>query len=103
MSHQSFAIIVGVAILAAAVPYVARIRHPEQKLFAAWLIFVFSFGAAAFILFGVMSWLAVQLNMGATLDNPAAAALFLLLVFAPAVALGTWQARKPPWRQAPPD
>ena len=72
-------------------------------MFAAYLIFVFTFGAAAFILFGVLGWLAVQLNMGSALDSPVPAGLFLLLVFTPAIALGTWQARKPPWRQPPPD
>lgn len=91
-----------VALLIVAIPYVARIRHPDQKPLAAYLIFVFIFAVAAAVTFSLLAWLVSALGLGPSLDNPFVAALFLLAVFAPAIALATWQARKPPYRVGPP-
>ncbi len=95
-------LIIGVLILAAAVPYIARIRHPEQKPLAAYLIFVTVFILVAVLLFNLLGWLVTQLELGQTLDKPGPAVLFLVLIFLPAIILAGWLARKPPWRQGPP-
>jgi hypothetical protein len=97
-------LLAGAAILAAAIPYVTRIRHPEQKSLAAYLIFVSVFVTAAVALYSLLAWLSLRLGMEAALGNTGPALLFLVLVFLPAIALASWQARKPPWRQrGPPD
>ena len=94
----------GAAILAVAIPYVTRIRHPEQKPLAAYLIFVSVFVTAAVVLYSMLAWLALKLGMESALGNTGPALMFLVLVFVPAIALAGWQARKPPWRQrGPPD
>jgi len=103
MSNYWFSIITGGVILAVAVPYVARIRDPRQKFLAAYFIFMSSFAATAAVLFTLLGRLASQLELGLYLEQPGPAALFLLLVFLPALALATWLARKPPWRRGPPD
>lgn len=95
-------IVVAVAILVLAIPLVARVRHPEQKPLAAYLIFVFVFAAASFVLFNVLGWLAARAGLGPVLDNPGPTVAFLVLVFLPALGLAVWQARKPPSRHGLP-
>jgi hypothetical protein len=96
-------IAIAVAILVAAIPYVARIRDPQQKFIAAYFIFVSSFAAVAAVLFTLLGRLASQLGLGPSLEETGPAVLFLLLVLLPALALATWLARKPPWRTGTPD
>jgi hypothetical protein len=97
-------ILIGTVILAAAIPYTARIRHPDQKPLAAYLIFLTVFVTSAVVLFSLAAWLATRLGLAARLDQPALALVFLVVVFVPAIALATWQAAKPPWKQrGPPD
>jgi hypothetical protein len=103
MANLSISVIVGVVILAAAIPYVARIRHPEQRPLAAYLIFVSVFVASAVVLFSLLVWLTGTLGLADALGRLGPAVLFLVLVFLPAGALATWQARQPPWRRGPPD
>lgn len=102
MSNSESSIVIGLVILAVAFPYVARIRHPEQKLLAAYLIFMSVFGASSVVLFSLFGWLAVRLGQAAVLEQTGPALLFFVLVFVPAFAFATWLARKPPWRQPPP-
>jgi len=97
-------LLAGAAILGVAIPSVTRIRHPEQKPLAAYLIFVSVFVTAAVVLYSLLAWLALKLGIEAALGNTGPALLFLVLVFLPAIALASWQTRKPPWRQrGPPD
>lgn len=103
MSTYWIIVLAGGMLLAAAVPYVARIRHREQKPLAAYLIFVLVFAAAVVVLLGALAWLAIELGLSPALGEPGPALLFLALVFLPAFGLATWQARKPPRRQGPPD
>jgi hypothetical protein len=100
---NSINIAAGIVILVAAIPYVARIRSPQQKFLAAYFIFMSSFAAAAAVVFTLLARLASQLELGPSLEHPGPAILFLLLVFLPALALATWLAHKPPWRRGPPD
>jgi hypothetical protein len=104
MSDYSTSLLAGAAILAVAIPYVTRIRHPAQKPLAAYLIFVSVFVTVAVVLYSVLAWLALKLGMEAALGSTGPALLFLVLVLLPAIAMASWQARKPPWRQrGPPD
>jgi len=98
------AAVTGLIVLVAAIPYVARIRHPQQKPLAAYLIFISAFILIAVLLFNLFAWLAISLELGAVLGRPGPALIFLALVLLPAIALATWLARKPPWRNSgPPD
>ena len=104
MSDYALGSLISIALLVAAVPYVARIRDANQKPFAAYLIFVSVFAASAAVLASLLAWLAAESGLAASLDKTGFAILFLALIFLPAFALATWQARKPPWRQpGPPD
>lgn len=97
-------LLAGAAILVVAIPYVRRLRHPDQKPLAAYLIFVSVFVTTAVVLYSSLAWLALKLGVEAALGNTWPALLFLVLVLLPAIALASWQARKPPWRQSgPPD
>ncbi len=92
-----------VLILALAAPYVARIRHPEQKPFAAYLVFVTVFSVAAVLLFLALAWLTSALGVMEDLGRLGMSMLLLLLGVLPALILATWQARKPPMGRRPPD
>jgi hypothetical protein len=98
------AVLTAIGILLLAVPYVMRVRHPEQKPLAAYFIFVTVFIMVAFVLYNLLVWLSNRLGVAASLEHTLPALLFLALVFLPAFALATWQARKPPMpQQGPPD
>ncbi len=101
MSDYAITIVLSLLLLAAAYPYVMRIRHPEQKPLAAYLIFVSVFIVAVMVLFSLFAHMASALGLGAVLNDLLPALIFLVLVFAPAVGLATWLTRKPPWRQGP--
>ncbi|MDT8405306.1 hypothetical protein [Sulfuriflexus sp.] len=96
------AVAAGLIVLVTAIPYVARIRHPQQKPLAAYLIFVSVFIMATMLLFNLLAWLAISLELGNALGKPGPSLVFLALVLLPAIALATWLARKPPWRNPDP-
>ncbi|WP_420564763.1 hypothetical protein [Thalassobaculum sp.] len=82
--------------LVAAVFYVRRARHPDARPLAAYLIFILAFTASAFVAFVTVSMILVGLDRSDATAHPVGAALFLVLVFAPAFVIGRWQIRKPP-------
>lgn len=94
---------IAVLVLIAAAPYVAWIRHPEQRPFAAYLVFVCVFALASVVLFVLLAWLVTHLDLGRSLGAWGLAAALLLFGVAPALALATWQARQPPMSRRPPD
>ncbi|WP_373051694.1 hypothetical protein [Thioalkalivibrio sp.] len=96
------AFLVWIAFFILAIPLVLRIRHPDQRPFAAYLIFVSLFTLIAGILFALFSWLAVVMDLSEALNRLFPAIVFLLLVFAPAFLVAIWQARKPRLRRPPP-
>jgi hypothetical protein len=102
MASYWIGIAAGVLILVAAIAYVLHIRNTKQKPFAAYLIFVSVFVVTAAVLFRLLAQLASTLDLGAALNVPVPALLFLALDFLPAVALASWLARKPPWRPGSP-
>lgn len=94
---------IALLVLAIAAPYVARIRHPEQRPFAAYLVFVTVFALAAVVLFVLIGWLAAALGLLRTLGRGGLAVLLLLFGVVPAILLATWQARQPPMGRRPPE
>lgn len=95
--------LVGIALLAAAIPVAARVRHPGQKPFAAYLIFITIFVVVTMVLFNVLGWLAGLLGLGSALKEVGAILLLAILASLPAFALAIWQVRKPPMRRDPPN
>lgn len=85
-------------LLALAVPYVARIRHPASKPLAAYAIFVVVFSVASVLLFLALWQIAGALGIAPMFESAPGAVLFLALVFVPAFMAASWQARKPPQR-----
>lgn len=96
-------IAIAVLVLLAAAPYVAWIRHPDQRPFAAYLVFVTVFALASVVLFVVLGWLLAQLELTAVLGPWGLGAVLLLLGVVPALAVATWQARQPPMQRRPPE
>ena len=94
---------IGIAVLVAAIPYVARIRHARQKPLAAYLIFASVFVAVAGVSFNLVVWLIVQAGQSAMLSVPWLAVMIVLLVFVVSFLLATWLARKPPRSPRAPD
>ena len=103
MTNYWPSIVIAVLILVAAVPYVSWVRNPAQKAIAAYLIFVTVFLTSGLVLFGVLSWVLWRLGLDAALNRPLPALVFLILVFVPAIAIGTWLVRKPAAKSRQPD
>jgi hypothetical protein len=95
-------IAIAIAILAVAAPYVAWVRHPRQRPFAAYLLFVSVFALAAVVLFVVIGWLIQALGLAARLGQGGLSLLLILLGVVPALLLATWEARQPPGPRRPP-
>ena len=102
VSWMTIALALGVLALAA--PYVAWVRHPAQKPFAAYLVFVSVFALACIVLFLALAWLTGALGVREPLGPVGLAVLLVLLGVVPAFVIATWQARQPPSRRGrPPD
>jgi uncharacterized membrane protein required for colicin V production len=91
-----------VAVLAAAAPYVLWVKHPRQRPFAAYLVFVTVFALACVMLFLLLGWLASSLGLAAALGRWGLGVLLVLLGVVPALVIATWQARQPPSNDRPP-
>lgn len=100
---DSIEILAGIAVLVGAIPYAAYIRHSRQKLLAAYLIFILTFVVGVGALFILLTSLFIVVGLAPALGKPEVATVFFILILAPAFALATWQARKPPWQRGPPD
>ncbi|MGD8783361.1 MAG: hypothetical protein PVF28_07120 [Thioalkalispiraceae bacterium] len=103
MSNLWISIFVGIAILVISIPIVIRIRHPQQKPLAAYLIFITVFVLIAFFLFSLLMSFITNAGLETLLHQPLLIILFHVLVFIPALVVAIWLAAKPPWRQGPPN
>lgn len=102
IASQSMGIILGIALMLLAIPYVRHAKHPRAKPLAAYMVFVTLFSVGAIVMY---SFLLILLDWSVGLDllqHPLGAAIFLALVFVPAFLFGRWQLKKPP-RQIPLD
>ncbi len=100
---MNYAIIIGLWLLAlaAAYPYVKRVRNPDQHLLAAYMIFITIFGAASFFLFALLTRLAAMMWPEA-LGQPGPLLLLAVVSLVPAFYLARWQIRKPGMQRPPP-
>lgn len=94
---------IAVFILLIAAPYVASIRHPQQRPFAAYLIFMTVFSVTAVVLFLLIGWLAHSTELASALGELGLALALLIFGLLPAIIVASWQARKPPTQRPPPD
>ncbi|MBU1395856.1 MAG: hypothetical protein KKE84_06900 [Gammaproteobacteria bacterium] len=102
MDNQSLGILLWIALMLLAIPYVRRARHPRAKPLAAYMMFVILFSVGAVVMYSVLLMLLGWADALDYLHRPQGAAIFLALVFIPAFLLGRWQLKKPP-RQMPPN
>lgn len=93
-------LLIWAALFILAVPYVNAIKHPSQKSFAAYLIFVTAFSAAAFIFFALLTNIGTMLIGKHGMETPLAAGIVVLGAVLPAMWIGSVLAKKPP-RKAP--
>lgn len=93
---ETLAIVVWLALLGLALPYVRRAKHPDVKPLAAFMMFVILFSLVGALLFLALSWLALETGRAAALGHPLGALVFLALVFLPAFLLARWVIKRPP-------
>lgn len=89
------AMAVALLFLLAAVPYVAWIHHPSQKLLAAYLIFSVIFVASFFLMLNALGYLLHAIGLGDLLGQTVPFTVLLAVTVIASVALATWQAKKP--------
>jgi hypothetical protein len=102
MVSQAVGIILGIALMLLAIPYVRRAKHPRAKLVAAYMVFAILFSVGAIVMYSVLLLLLGWVGALDLLQHPLGAALFLTLIFVPAFLFARWQLKKPP-RQVPVD
>lgn len=102
IASKSMGIILGIALMLLAIPYVRHAKHPRAKLAAAYMVFVILFSVGAIVMYSVLLLLLGWFAGLDLLQHPMGAAIFLTLVFVPAFLLSRWQLKKPP-RQVPVD
>ena len=92
-----------ILFLLLAVPYVARRRDPATPPLAAYLVFVGVFSLCAAALYALLTWLLLASGGAGWLSTPAGAAVFVVLVFVPAILAARAVIGRPPQRgRAPP-
>ena len=100
MANQFLGIILWIALMLLAIPYVRRARHPRAELVAAYMVFVILFSVGAVVMYSLLILGLGWINRLDVLGHPLGAATFLALVLVPAFLLARWQLKKPP-RQTP--
>lgn len=90
------------AFLLLAWPLSRRMKHPDMKPLAAWLVFVSVFALAGGALFAALAGAISLVGATGALDRPAWAILAALLVIAPALAAARASVRRPPRGDGPP-
>lgn len=93
---ETLAVVMWLILLALALPYVRRAKHPDVKPLAAYMMFVIVFLLVGSLLFLALSWLALEIGLAPALSDPLGALVFLALVFLPAFLTGRWVIRRPP-------
>lgn len=97
------ALVVWAVFLAVASLYTSRARNPQTRPLAAYLIFAATFTLSSFVIFAVIIAALSVLGSLQVLTHPIAGALFLVIVFVPALLIARWQLRKPPHPPERPD
>ncbi len=84
-----------VLVLVAIAPWVGWVRHPQQRPFSAYLLFVSAFAVIAVGLFLLLGALVSELGVAQALGRAGLALVLLLLGVLPAFAAATWLVRRP--------
>lgn len=103
MLNYTIGVLAGVALLAAAIPVVASVRHPDQKPLAAYLIFITVLVVVTIVLFNILVWISAILKLGIDATTGEGFVILFVLALVPALMLAIWQTRKPAMRRGPPN
>ncbi len=98
----TIAVLLWLALLALAYPYVRRVKHPQERTMAAYLLFVTLFSAVGSVVFLVLAWLITQLGSARLLHEPFGFLALMILVLLPSFLIARWQIRRPPWQRPEP-
>lgn len=93
------ALIVWLLLLAIAVPYVRRVKHPDTQTLAAAMLFVTLLSVISGSLFFALGWAASAAGWAHALGDPVFAVVFVILVFLPGFLFAHWMIRRPPWNR----
>lgn len=91
-------ILVALIVVAGAVAFAIRFRHPEQKPLAATLIFLTAFGAGTIVMFNLASLVFAWVGVDQMLGHGLVTILLVLVGLVPGFLLATWLIRRPPMR-----
>jgi hypothetical protein len=98
-----FVLSITIVLLIAAAIYSTRVKHPETKPLAAYLIFVVSFSTVSFVIFAAAISFLRLVDYSHVLTHPVGALILLLTAAVPAFIVGRWQIRKTPKARRLPD
>lgn len=96
MAGSPLGLLIWLALMLLAIPYVRRAKHPRADFVSAYMVFVILFSVAAVVMYTLLLLLLGGLSGLEWLHHPIGAAAFLVLVFGPAFLLGRWLLKKPP-------
>jgi len=96
------ALIVWLLLLAIAVPYVRRVKHPETPTLAAAMLFVTLVSVISGSLFFALGWAASSAGWAHALGDPVFAVVFVAIVFLPGFLVARWVIGRPPWNRPVP-
>lgn len=97
------ALVLWALFLAVSPFYTSRKRNPLTRPLAAYLIFAATFTLSSFVIFAIVVAAFSVFGRSQALADPVIAALFLVVVFVPALLIARWQLRKPPHPPEQPD
>src|SRR5512139_1530768 len=93
---ETLALVIWLILLALAFPYVRRVKHPQVKPLAAFLLFAMLFSVVSGTLYFALLWVVLKVGWAAMLASAFSALAFLALVFAPAFLFARWMIKRPP-------
>lgn len=99
---EILALAIWLILMALALPYVRREKHPQVKPLAAFLLFAMLFSVVSGTLYFALLWLVLQMGWAPALANAFGALLFLALVFVPAFLFARWMIKRPPLERPAP-
>ncbi len=100
--NEALVIVIWLVLLALAVPYVRRAKHPDVKPLAAFMMFVILFSLVGGLLFLALSWFVIKTGLASALGHPLGALVYLALIFLPAFLFARWVIRRPPLKRPAP-
>jgi hypothetical protein len=93
---EALGLLLWLAFLLLAMPYVRRAKHPDAQLVSAYMVFVILFSVVSVVTYSLLLLLLGGLSAIPMLHHPLGALAFLFMVFAPAFLVARWQIKRPP-------